>query len=195
MTDRPAVSPKYYHFATITILKTHITCVFALISRRGGNSIYVTGDESKSVRRHFAILAGQPSQNGYTASKERCTIKIGPAVFLVGDGFPSKFFRVVRVEIIAHWITFDSGSFIRPKKISDYHTFNGWINVQLIPKLIPAPILNRIRQFGSRITLWNNVHSICLSVGIPCRFLRCNESDFHQWYPSTIFGAISHPPF
>jgi hypothetical protein len=50
------------------------------------------------------------------------------------------------VEIIVQWITFDSGlTFIRPQKISDYHMFNGWINVQLIPKLIPAPIPNQIR--------------------------------------------------
>jgi hypothetical protein len=52
----------------------------------------------------------------------------------------------LRVEITIRWITFDSGLtlFIRPKKVSDYPMFNGWINVQLIPKVIPAPIPNQI---------------------------------------------------
>jgi hypothetical protein len=53
--------------------------------------------------------------------------------------------NILRVEIIVPWITFDSGlTLIRPKKFSDYHMFNGRINVQLIPKVIPAPISNQI---------------------------------------------------
>jgi hypothetical protein len=55
------------------------------------------------------------------------------------------------VEIIVPGITFDIGlTFILPKKVSVYHTFNGWINVQLIPKLIPAPIPNQIRAIWFR---------------------------------------------
>jgi hypothetical protein len=51
----------------------------------------------------------------------------------------------LRVEITVRWIAFDSGlTFILPKKVSNYHTCNGRINVQLIPKVIPAPIPNQI---------------------------------------------------
>jgi hypothetical protein len=49
------------------------------------------------------------------------------------------------VEIIVGWIALDSGlTIIQPKRVSDYHMFNGWINVQLIPKVIPTPIPNQI---------------------------------------------------
>jgi hypothetical protein len=46
--------------------------------------------------------------------------------------------EILRVEIIVRGIKLETGlTFILPIKVSDYHTCNGRISVQLIPKSYP----------------------------------------------------------